>query len=179
MKTKLKALAGEAIATGTLLTIIVATIAAMVMIRPAKAADPNSNVYTFNQAGKGATVASAVVVGIQNVQLKPDTTYVGTGAGAIVGGIIGNNLGRGRSGEANLLSMGLGALLGGAVGGASERAVRSRPGYAIAVRFDENNSDMIITQSAETSFSIGQRVTVTHDYATNSFRVLPFALPRK
>jgi len=81
---------------------------------------------------------------------------LGTAAGAVIGGLAGNELGHG-SGRA--VTTILGAIGGGLAGNAIERNATAQSGTEIVVRLDSGAS-IAVVQGASEQFETGQRVRV-------------------
>ncbi|MFW6020697.1 MAG: glycine zipper 2TM domain-containing protein [Guyparkeria sp.] len=116
----------------------------------------SSGAYSRDSARQMQTVYYGTIDSVRTVQIEGTKTPVGTGAGAITGGILGNQVGGG-SGRA-LATVG-GALLGGVAGSAAEEGLTRQPGYEITVRLD-NGRTVSIVQAADVSFQPGERVRV-------------------
>ncbi|MFP4251227.1 MAG: glycine zipper 2TM domain-containing protein [Guyparkeria sp.] len=116
----------------------------------------SSGAYSRDSARQMQTVYYGTIDSVRTVQIEGTKTPVGTGAGAITGGILGNQVGGG-SGRA-LATVG-GALLGGMAGSAAEEGLTRQPGYEITVRLD-NGRTVSIVQAADVSFQPGERVRV-------------------
>lgn len=115
----------------------------------------SSGAYTRDSARQMQTVYYGTVDSVRTVQIEGTKTPVGTGAGAVAGGILGNQVGG--SGRA-LATLG-GALIGGAAGAAAEEGITRQPGYEITVRLD-NGRVISVVQAADIAFAPGERVRV-------------------
>jgi len=120
------------------------------------ASSMSSGAYSRDSARQMQTVYYGTVDSVRTVQIEGTKTPVGTGAGAVAGGILGNQVGGG-SGRA-LATLG-GALLGGVAGSAAEEGITRQPGYEIVVRLD-NGRTISVVQAADIAFSPGERVRV-------------------
>ena len=116
----------------------------------------SSGAYTRDSARQMQTVYYGTVDSVRTVQIEGTKTPVGTGAGAVAGGILGNQVGGG-SGRA-LATLG-GALIGGVAGSAAEEGITRQPGYEITVRLD-NGRVISVVQAADMAFAPGERVRV-------------------
>ncbi|MFI9652440.1 outer membrane lipoprotein [Guyparkeria halopsychrophila] len=116
----------------------------------------SSDAYSRDSARQMQTVYYGTVESIRTVRIEGTKTPIGTGAGAIGGGILGNQVGGG-SGRA-LATVG-GVLLGGMAGSAAEEGITRQTGYEISVRLD-NGRSVSIVQAADVSFQPGERVRV-------------------
>jgi outer membrane lipoprotein SlyB len=116
----------------------------------------SSGAYTRDSARQMQTVQYGTVDSVRTVQIEGTKTAVGTGAGAVAGGILGNQVGGG-SGRA-LATVG-GALLGGLAGSAAEEGITRQAGYEITVRLDSGRVVSVV-QAADIAFQPGERVRV-------------------
>ncbi|MBC7414495.1 MAG: glycine zipper 2TM domain-containing protein [Herminiimonas sp.] len=118
---------------------------------------PTSQNYPSSQ--QGYATAYGVVDSIQVVQGNTNTSPgLGTVAGVIVGGLLGNQVGGGGGRAAATVA---GAVGGGLVGNNLEKGNRGAgPGlYQIGVRLD-NGSYQTITQDSAADLGIGNRVRI-------------------
>jgi len=113
-----------------------------------------SGIYRANQTGSEQVVRMAVVESVREVIISRGEPGVGTGAGAIVGGVAGSNVGGGRGAVVGTV---LGAVAGGIVGQQIERQANTVRGLEITVRL-ENGQLRAITQEADETFRPGDRV---------------------
>jgi len=113
--------------------------------------------YSRSQVGQAQTVQYGTVESVTPVRIEGRTDgIVGSGTGAIVGGIAGNQIGGGRT-----LATVVGAVAGGLVGQRVEQATTERQGQEITVRLD-NGSVMSVVQEVENGqfFRPGDRIRV-------------------
>jgi len=122
----------------------------------AKAAAPNSaNVSTpAAHATVAACTTCGVVEAVTPIQQKGDATGVGAVGGALVGGLLGHQLGGGTGRDAMTA---VGVVGGGIAGHEIEKRARGKTAYQVKVRMDDG-SLRTITQS--TAPAVGQKVTV-------------------
>jgi outer membrane lipoprotein SlyB len=123
----------------------------------ANTAPMGGNVYSSNQAGAEQTVRFGTIEAIRQVQVQADSRLggaIGTGGGAVIGGLLGNQVGGG-SGRQLATAAG---VIGGAVAGSKieESANRVRA-WEIEVRLD-NGQNAVVVQKADQNFQVGQRV---------------------
>ncbi|WP_447555742.1 glycine zipper 2TM domain-containing protein [Vreelandella sp. EE22] len=117
----------------------------------------SGDVYRGNQAQTGQSVSYGTIVAVRPVQIQADSRaggLLGTGGGAVVGGLLGNQVG---GGTGRQLATVAGAL-GGSVAGSSieDRANRVRA-LEMEIRRDDG-SDVVVVQRADRQFQAGQRV---------------------
>jgi outer membrane lipoprotein SlyB len=97
-----------------------------------------------------------MVESVRNVKIEGTKSPVGTGAGAVIGGIAGSNVGAGKGSTVATI---LGAVAGGVAGSAIEEGVMSKDGLEITVKLD-NGRMIAVTQEADEQFRVGERVRV-------------------
>ncbi|WP_372739633.1 glycine zipper 2TM domain-containing protein [Neptunomonas sp.] len=115
--------------------------------------------YTYSEARQVQTVRYATVLSATPVIIEGRKDgIVGTGAGAIVGGIAGSTLG---GGKGSSIATVLGAVAGGAAGQAIEGNVTRKQGQEITVRLS-NNEILSIVQEVENGsyFRAGEQVRI-------------------
>ncbi|HSH83629.1 MAG TPA: glycine zipper 2TM domain-containing protein [Guyparkeria sp.] len=116
----------------------------------------SSDAYTRDSARQMQTVYYGTVQSIRTVRIEGTKTPIGTGAGAIAGGVLGHQVGGGTG--RTLATVG-GALLGGVAGSAAEEGITRQDGYEISVRLD-NGRTISVVQAADIAFQPGERVRV-------------------
>ncbi|WP_447528160.1 glycine zipper 2TM domain-containing protein [Vreelandella sp. TE19] len=135
----------------------VAAISLLTLAGCANTAPYSGDVYRGNQAQTGQSVSYGTIVAVRPVQIQSDSRaggLLGTGGGAVVGGLLGSQVG---GGSGRQLATVAGAL-GGSVAGSSieDRANRSR-GLEMEIRRDDG-TDVVVVQGADHPFQAGQRV---------------------
>lgn len=120
------------------------------------ATQPNSgSVYHSGEAGREQTVRLGVVESVRNVTIAKGENGIGTLAGGALGGLAaGRNIGSGTGAVAAGI---VGALAGGVAGQRIESSAARQPGVEVTVRL-ENGELRAITQDADESFRVGDRV---------------------
>jgi outer membrane lipoprotein SlyB len=96
------------------------------------------------------------VESVREVNIEGTKSAIGAGAGAVIGGVAGNTVG---SGTGKVLATAVGAVLGGVGGAAVEEGVTRQNGVEITVKLDSGRL-IAITQAADESFRVGDRVRV-------------------
>ena len=112
--------------------------------------------YSRDQTRSVQEVQMAVVESVREVNIEGTKTPVGAAAGAVIGGVAGSTVG---SGTGSTLATAVGAVLGGVGGAAVEEGVTRQKGVEITVRLDSGRL-IAITQAADESFRVGDRVRV-------------------
>lgn len=124
------------------------------------ASSPSGAVYTRAEARTPVTVDYGVVVAVRPVRIEGTKSKVGTGIGAVAGGLAGaaaandaSDLGQAAAGVG-------GAIVGGIVGAAGEELMTRTTGLEITVQMDDGRT-VAYVQSGEETFQPGDRVLIT------------------
>lgn len=128
----------------------------MAAVLGACASSNSGNVYKRGEARTVQTVKMGVVESVRLVKLEGTKTPIGTGAGAVVGGVAGSTLGGGRG---QVITTVLGALAGGLAGSAAEEGLTRKDGVEITVKLDSGNM-IAVVQEADEEFNPGDKVRV-------------------
>lgn len=113
--------------------------------------------YTPAQAQREMTVRMGVVESVRLVTISGTQSGAGSATGAVLGGLAGSSLSKGsRRSAAGAV---IGAVGGAVAGHALEEGVTKKQGLEITVRYD-NGTLGAITQEADESFNVGDRVRV-------------------
>ena len=130
--------------------------AAIVMALGGCVSSNSGSVYKRGEARSVQTVKMGVVESVRLVKLEGTKSPVGTGAGAVVGGIAGNSMGGGRG---RAITTVLGAVVGGLAGSAAEEGITRDDGVEITVKLDSGNM-IAVVQEADEEFNPGDKVRV-------------------
>ena len=116
----------------------------------------SGSVYTDREARQPMQVQSATIQSVRGVRLeRSQPTGIGTGAGAVVGGVAGSNIGRGKGA---IVGSVLGAVVGGIAGSHLEQGAGDRAAQEITVRTDDGRTLAIVQAAGDDRFEAGQRV---------------------
>ena len=140
----------------TRLVKLIAVAAASVAALGGCASSMSGGAYSREQARQVQEVQMGVVESVRHVKIEGTKSPVGTGAGAVVGGIAGSNIGSGKGSTVGTI---LGAVAGGVAGSMIEEGVMSKDGLEITVKLD-NGRMIAVTQEADEQFRIGERIRV-------------------
>lgn len=128
----------------------------LVALMTACASSNSGSVYSRDQTRQVQTVKMGTVESVRLVQIEGTKSPVGTGAGAVIGGVAGNSVGGGRG---KAITTVLGAVVGGVAGAAAEEGITRKDGVELTVKLDKG--DMIaIVQEADEEFHPGDRVRI-------------------
>ncbi|MFG6667914.1 glycine zipper 2TM domain-containing protein [Halomonas sp. HNIBRBA4712] len=135
----------------------VAALSLLTLAGCANTAPYSGDVYRGNQAQTGQSVSYGTIVAVRPVQIQADSRaggLLGTGGGAVLGGLLGSQVG---GGTGRQLATVAGAI-GGSVAGSSveDRANRVRA-LEMEIRRDDG-TDVVVVQRADRQFQAGQRV---------------------
>ncbi|MBE0464471.1 MAG: glycine zipper 2TM domain-containing protein [Halomonadaceae bacterium] len=117
----------------------------------------SGDVYRGNQAQTGQSVSYGTIVAIRPVQIQADSRaggLLGTGGGAIIGGLLGSQVG---GGSGRQLATVAGALGGSVAGSAAEDRANRVAALEMEIRRDDG-SDVVVVQRADHQYQAGQRV---------------------
>lgn len=123
-------------------------------------ATPTANTYGRAEAMRAQSVEFGSILSIRPVNIRPDRTWVGTGAGAALGGLAGSQIGGGTA--ANAAGAVAGAVAGGALGSAIQGS-QNTPGLELTVKLDNGNNVAVVQPGGVDDFRVGDRVRVTSD----------------
>ena len=120
------------------------------------ASSKGGDVYSREDARRPMSVRMATIEGLRAVKLEGTKSAVGTGAGAIVGGIAGSGVARDAKGQA------IGAVLGAVVGGIAGALTEERSSREEAIEFTVRTEDgklLAYVQGGDINeFKVGERV---------------------
>lgn len=103
-----------------------------------------------------ACVQCGVVTSVREVVTKGDGSGIGIAGGAVVGGLLGHQVG---GGSGKQIATVVGAVGGAVAGNEVEKRVRSSKSQEITVRL-ENGSSVVITEADPTSWRSGDKVRI-------------------
>ncbi|GAB7546509.1 glycine zipper 2TM domain-containing protein [Cupriavidus ulmosensis] len=118
------------------------------------AASRNDNgAYAERQPAQGSAYAGRVVA-ITPIETAKPASGLGAVGGAVVGGLLGNQIGKGNG---RILGTVAGAVGGGFAGNQIEKTVRKDTSYQVRVQMD-NGSHRTFTYQADPGVQVGERV---------------------
>jgi outer membrane lipoprotein SlyB len=118
------------------------------------ASSNSGGVYSREEARKVQTVRMGVVESVRSVKLEGTKTPIGSVAGAAVGGVAGNSIGKG---DDNIIGAVIGAVVGGLAGAAIEEGITRKDAFEITVKLD-NGTLIAVVQEADEQFKAGDKV---------------------
>ncbi|MEW6764379.1 MAG: glycine zipper 2TM domain-containing protein [Pseudomonadota bacterium] len=117
--------------------------------------------YSRDQARVAQEVEYGRVEAVRVVAIEGTKSNIGTGAGAIAGGVAGANIGSGST--TRTVGALAGAIVGGMAGAAAEEGLTRQDGLEITVRLDSGRV-IAVVQAADVVFRPGDRVRVLHGH---------------
>lgn len=115
------------------------------------------DVYRGSQAGAEQTVRFGTITALRQVQIQADSRaggIIGTGGGAVIGGLLGSQIG---GGSGRRLATAAGAI-GGAVAGSNvEESTNRVTAWEMEIQRDDG-MEVVVVQKADRNFEVGQRV---------------------
>lgn len=116
------------------------------------------DVYSRDEARRVQTVRMGTIESLRPVRIEGTKTPIGTGAGAIVGGVAGSAVGGGRG---SIVAAVIGAVAGGFAGSAAEEGLTRTQGVEITVREDDGSTRAYVQQVQPNEiFRAGERVRI-------------------
>lgn len=115
--------------------------------------------YSRDQARVAQDVEYGRVEAVRVVAIEGTKSNIGTGAGAIAGGVAGAGIGSGST--TRTLGALAGAIIGGMAGAAAEEGLTRQDGLEITVRLDSGRT-IAVVQAADVQFRPGDRVRVLY-----------------
>lgn len=120
------------------------------------AAPAGADTYRAGEARQEMSVRRGTITQVRMVVLQEEASGVGAVAGAALGGLAANNIGKGRGRAAATVA---GAVAGGLVGNAVESGSRQTQGVEYTVRLDSGR-EVVIVQPATQVLENGMRVRI-------------------
>jgi outer membrane lipoprotein SlyB len=114
------------------------------------------HVASMAPAVKAVCASCGVIESVRNVETRGDGSGVGAVGGAVVGGLLGNQVGGGNGKKAMTV---VGAIGGALAGNQIEKSMKSTTSYEIVVRM-ENGSNQIIHEANQPAWRNGDHVKI-------------------
>ncbi len=116
--------------------------------------------YSRSEARNVQQVEYGVIESLRPVQIEGTKTPIGSGAGAIVGGIAGSSVGGRKTSQVMAV---IGAVAGGLAGAAIEEGVTRTQGVEFTIRMEDGRTIAIVQAlSPNERFSVGDRVRIIY-----------------
>lgn len=122
-------------------------------------ARPRAPVQVANNAPVSTRCAECgVIASVQEIDTKGKGTGLGAVGGAVVGGLLGNQVGGGRGQDVMTV---VGAVGGAVAGNEVEKRVKSTKSYTITVRFDDGTT-RAFSQTTAPAWNTGDKVKIVN-----------------
>lgn len=122
------------------------------------ASNLSGETYSRADARAVQTVRLGSIESLRPVQIEGTKTPIGSGAGAVVGGVAGSGIGGGRG---SVVAAVIGAVAGGLLGSMTEEGLTRTQGVEITVREDDGKLRAYVQEVSEGQiFRVGQRVRI-------------------
>ncbi|WP_421683950.1 glycine zipper 2TM domain-containing protein [Stutzerimonas urumqiensis] len=139
-------------------SLLVASITTLALLSGGCASNLTGDTYSRDEARTVQTVRYGTVESLRPVQIEGTKTPIGTGAGAVIGGIAGSGVGGGRG---SAVAAVIGAVAGGMLGSAAEEGITRAQGVEITVREDDGTMRAYVQEVEPNQvFRVGQRVRI-------------------
>ena len=133
-----------------------AHVASNVPVAPKAHAAPAPVQVASNAPAKRTCAECGVIESVREIQHRGEGTGLGAIGGAVVGGLLGNQVGAGRGNTAATV---VGAVGGVIAGNEIEKRVKATKGYEVTVRFDDGSS-RVINEAHAPTWRTGDHVKV-------------------
>ncbi|ANF58683.1 glycine zipper 2TM domain-containing protein [Halotalea alkalilenta] len=128
----------------------------------------SGNTYSGAQAQTAQSVSYGTITGIRPVTIQDDSSGFGGIGGAVLGGLLGNQVG---GGSGRTIATAVGAIGGAVAGNRVEGSMDRTAGMEVQVQRDDGQN-LVIVQQADNTYQVGQRVRLVG--SGTSLRVAPY-----
>ena len=123
------------------------------------------NVYSRNEVRQAQSVSMGTITSLRAVNIEGTKSFIGAGAGAVLGGVAGSAIG---GGKGRYLTAIAGAVGGGVLGSMAEEGLTSANGVEITVREDAGYTRAYVQEVDNTQlFRVGDRVRIMSAHGTS------------
>ncbi|MFF7708321.1 glycine zipper 2TM domain-containing protein [Pseudomonas sp. NPDC007930] len=138
--------------------LLVATFTVSSLLLGGCASSLQGDVYSRDEARRVQTVRMGTIESLRPVRIEGTKSPIGTGAGAIVGGVAGSAVGGGRG---SIVAAVIGAVAGGFAGSAAEEGITRTQGVEVTVREDDGSMRAYVQEVQPNEiFRVGERVRI-------------------
>ncbi|SFT45205.1 glycine zipper 2TM domain-containing protein [Pseudomonas marincola] len=137
---------------------IIASFAAVALTLGGCASSLTGDTYSRDEARAVQTVRLGTIESLRPVKIEGTKTPIGSGAGAIAGGVAASSIGHGTG---SAVAAVIGAVAGGLLGAAAEEGLTRTQGVEITVREDDGSMRAYVQEVEENEiFRVGERVRI-------------------
>ena len=134
-------------------------------------ASTSSNQVERRDANRVLNVDLGVVIDVEPVSIKGETSKVGAVAGGVIGGLVGSTVGDGVGRQVAIVA---GTVAGGVIGYFVPVKLGEHNGFQYTIVLDETKKPILVIQGVSgergRDFKVGDRVTVVYG---NQIKVIP------
>ncbi|CAE6930856.1 MAG: hypothetical protein CMK72_03820 [Pseudomonadaceae bacterium] len=139
-------------------SLIIASFAAVALTLGGCASSLTGDTYSRDEARAVQTVRLGTIESLRPVKIEGTKTPIGSGAGAIAGGVAASSIGHGTG---SAVAAVIGAVAGGLLGAAAEEGLTRTQGVEITVREDDGSMRAYVQEVEENEiFRVGERVRI-------------------
>ncbi|MAB99041.1 MAG: hypothetical protein CMK71_13415 [Pseudomonadaceae bacterium] len=139
-------------------SLIIASFAAVALTLGGCASSLTGDTYSRDEARAVQTVRLGTIESLRPVKIEGTKTPIGSGAGAIAGGVAASSIGHGTG---SAVAAVIGAVAGGLLGAAAEEGLTRAQGVEITVREDDGSMRAYEQEVEENEiFRVGERVRI-------------------
>lgn len=128
----------------------------------------SGDTYSREEAQRTMTYQDGSISAVRKVRLEGTKSYIGTGTGAVVGGVAGSGVGQGRGAAVAAVA---GAVLGGLAGSAAEEGITRQDAWEISVKLNNGENRIVVQEAGNDNFVVGQRIRLVQSGGKS--RVVP------
>lgn len=139
-------------------SLFIASFAAVALTLGGCASSLTGDTYSRDEARAVQTVRLGTIESLRPVKIEGTKTPIGSGAGAIAGGVAASSIGHGTG---SAVAAVIGAVAGGLLGAAAEEGLTRTQGVEITVREDDGSMRAYVQEVEENEiFRVGERVRI-------------------
>jgi outer membrane lipoprotein SlyB len=131
----------------------------------------SSNQVELKDANRVLNIDLGVVIDVEPVSIKGETSKIGATAGAVIGGLVGSKVGDGVGRQVAIVA---GTVAGGVVGYFVPVKLGEHNGFQYTIVLDETKKPILVIQGVSgekgRDFKVGDRVTIVYG---NQIKVIP------
>lgn len=115
----------------------------------------SGDTYSRDEAQRAMSYQDGTITAVRKVRLEGTKSYVGTGAGAVVGGVAGSGVGQGRGSAIGAVA---GAVIGGLAGSAAEEGLTRQDAWEVTLKLANGENRIVVQEAGNDNFVVGQHV---------------------
>jgi outer membrane lipoprotein SlyB len=140
--------------------LVAAALALTGLVAVGCATAPGGNVYSSRDVGAPTRIKMGTLMDAEPVLIQGDNNRIGAASGAVIGGVVGSQVGGGKDERA--VGAVAGAVLGGVLGNATEKQVKKQQGYRYTIDLDGEGLVTVVQADKQPIARPGSRVRVEY-----------------